>query len=69
MLTVGFGDIVVSNSTEALCLIFIETFSCLIFAYNINCLGNLMHSLQIQDADKRKKTKIFKKLAEQNDLP
>ena len=37
MLTVGFGDIVATNYKEAICLVFIQTFSCMAFAYNI-CL-------------------------------
>lgn len=42
MLTVGFGDISASNYQEAICLIFIETISCMTLAYNINCVGNLI---------------------------
>jgi hypothetical protein len=68
MLTIGFGDITASNHQEALCLIFIETFSCLVFAYNINCIGTLIQHIRIQDAEKSKRSKIFKKLAKQNRL-
>ena len=49
MLTVGFGDIVASNATEAVCLIFIETFSCIVMAYNINCMGAILTSIQPED--------------------
>lgn len=52
MLTVGFGDLVATNWKEALCLIFIETFSCIIFSYNINCVGNLINSLRLQQVEK-----------------
>lgn len=62
MLTVGFGDIVPTNYKEALCLIFIETFSCIALAYNINRVGNLINNIRQQDHDKSKKFKIFKKL-------
>lgn len=46
MLTVGFGDISAVNYKEAICLIFIETISCMILAYNINCVGNLICTLR-----------------------
>lgn len=46
MLTVGFGDFAAVNYKEALCLTLIETVSCLTFAYNINCLGNLINKLK-----------------------
>lgn len=46
MLTVGFGDIVASNSSEAACLIFIETFSCIVMAYNVNCMGAIITSIR-----------------------
>lgn len=39
MLTVGFGDIAATNYQEAICLIFVETFSCMVLAYNISCVG------------------------------
>ena len=42
MLTVGFGDINAANYKEAICLIFIETISCLTLAYNISCIGALL---------------------------
>jgi hypothetical protein len=48
MLTVGFGDLSASNWQEALCLIFIELISCILFTYNINCVGNLFNNLRLQ---------------------
>lgn len=42
MLTVGFGDISASNTTEATMLIFIETLSCITLAYNISCVGSII---------------------------
>lgn len=39
MLTVGFGDISATNVHEALVMIFIETLSCIVLAYNINKVG------------------------------
>jgi len=49
MLTVGFGDITAANFQEAICLVLIETFSCLALAYNINCVGNLITNIKSQD--------------------
>jgi hyperpolarization activated cyclic nucleotide-gated potassium channel 2 len=69
MLTVGFGDIVATTYQEAVCLIFIETFSCLVLAYNINCVGSLISNIRAQDIEKSKNFKIFKKLIIKNSLP
>jgi len=49
MLTVGFGDFYATTYQEAMCLIFIETFSCIALAYNINCVGNLISNIRAQD--------------------
>ena len=46
MLTVGFGDIVPKNSAEALSLIFIETMSCIVLAYNINRVGIVIQKIR-----------------------
>jgi hypothetical protein len=46
MLTVGFGDISAANYKEAICLVLIETISCMALAYNINCLGDLIKELK-----------------------
>jgi hypothetical protein len=69
MLTVGFGDIVATNSSEALCLIFIETFSCIVMAYNINCMGGIIANIRSENSKRSQKFKIFKKLADQNFVP
>lgn len=42
MLTVGFGDLHATNFDEAGILIFVESFSCIIFAYNISAIGNIL---------------------------
>jgi hypothetical protein len=68
MLTVGFGDIVATNYQEALCLVFIETFSCMALAYNINCVGSLISNIRAQDLEKSKKYKIFRSLAQKHDI-
>ena len=49
MLTIGFGDITPSCYQEALIMIFIETISCVILAYNINCVGTLISNIRMQD--------------------
>lgn len=45
MLTVGFGDITPVCTREALTLIFIETLSCVVLAYNINCVGQIIRKI------------------------
>lgn len=69
MLTVGFGDIVASTYQEAICLVFIETVSCLALAYNINCVGALISNIRAQDIEKSRNFKVFKKLILKNNLP
>ena len=66
MLTVGFGDISAANHKEAICIIFIETFSCLIMAYNVNKVGSILTNIRQEDQNRSKKFKIFKKLTDQN---
>ena len=68
MLTVGFGDIVASNYQEAMCLVFIQTFSCMAFAYNINCIGGIIQQIRAKDAERSQKSKIFSKLNDRNGL-
>ena len=58
MLTVGFGDISAQNYYEAIFLVFIETFSCITLAYNINYVGALIGSIRESDEEKKKKLKI-----------
>ena len=62
MLTVGFGDLSASNYKEAICLIFIETFSCIVMAYNINRMGSIISNIRAEDQKRSRKYKIFKKI-------
>ena len=68
MLTVGFGDIVATNYKEAICLVYIQTFSCMAFAYNINCIGGFIQQIRARDAERSQKSKIFSKLNDKNQL-
>ena len=68
MLTVGFGDIHATNYKEATCLIFIESISCLVLAYNINCVGTLISSIRQQDQEKSKTYKTFMGLTKKHDV-
>lgn len=49
-------------------MIFIETISCMVLAYNINCVGSLIANIRSQDIVKSKNMKIFKKLVDKNDI-
>lgn len=68
MLSVGFGDLSASNYQEAICLIFIETFSCIALAYNVNCVGSLINNIRAQDIEKNRKIKILNQLCERNNI-
>jgi hypothetical protein len=49
MLTIGFGDITPNSYQEAYIMIYIQTISCIILAYNINCVGTLISNIRMQD--------------------
>ena len=68
MLTVGFGDVTPANYKEAICVTLIETISCILLAYNINCVGNLISTIRNQDTEKNKKLKIIRRLADENNF-
>ena len=69
MLTVGFGDLSATNTDEALCLIFVEIFSVMCLAYNINWIGTLISNIRAQDIEKSKNFKTFKQLSLKYSLP
>ena len=64
MLTVGFGDIVPTNQNEALCMIFIETMSCIVLAYNINRVGSIISKIRSYDLEKNSNLKVFNQISE-----
>jgi len=68
MLTIGFGDLVASNYQEAACLIFIETFSCIMIAYNVSCVHSIISNIRLLDQQSHKKFKVFKKLTNNNNI-
>ena len=68
MLTIGFGDISPANYKEAVCLTIIETISCILLAYNINCVGNLIHNIRSQDSEKNESLKTMRRLAKENSI-
>ena len=49
MLTVGFGDISAQTHIEALILVFIETFACMIMAYNISEVSKILQHITEMD--------------------
>ena len=68
MFTVGFGDISAVNHREALFVVLIQAFSCIILAYNINCVGTLVSNIRAEDIEKVKKQKILKHLSDKNNI-
>lgn len=68
MLTVGFGDISATTTTEAGALIFIQTFSCIVLAYNINIVGGILKNINSYDEQKEKNIKTFARMRERGDL-
>jgi len=68
MLTIGFGDLVATNYQEATCVSFIETFSCLMIAYNVSCVGSIISNIRSIDQQRCKNFKVFKKLTDNNNI-
>jgi hypothetical protein len=47
MLTVGFGDINATTMTEAIAIIFISMFSCLVLSFNISEINKILHRINL----------------------
>lgn len=45
MMTVGYGDVTPQNELEAVCSILVIVFGCVLYAYNLNCVGILMQEI------------------------
>ena len=68
MFTVGFGDISAVTSTEAAAMIFIETMSCIVLAYNISNVGSIIKEIKSYDEDKERNIKTFARMKEKTNL-
>ena len=68
MLTVGFGDISPSVYQEAIWVTFIQAFSCILLAYNISCIGNLLSEMRAKDIEKTQNLNISRRVAEENNI-
>lgn len=68
MLTVGFGDITPTTREEALCIILIETISCIVLAYNVTCVGSILTKLRSAEIAKTRNMKIFGQIQDRNSL-
>ena len=68
MFTVGFGDLAPTNTNEALFLIFIQAFSCIVLAYNINCIGNIISHIRSYEIEKCRDLKVLKQISEESHI-
>ena len=68
MFTVGFGDISAKTPIEAGALIFIETLSCIVLAYNISKVGSIIKEIKSYDEEKEKNIKTFARMKEKVEL-
>ena len=62
MLTVGFGDLSATTSSEALWMVFIMTISCIILTYNISTVGTILRNISSFDDNQETKMKIFTRM-------
>lgn len=44
--TCGFGDILITNTSEAVVVTLVMTFGCLILSYNISQVASIFYNLQ-----------------------
>ena len=68
ILTIGFGDLHPTNTTEAGLTIFISFFACLFFGYNINCVGNLINAIRQEELAKSDKLRVLDSLVKRNSV-
>jgi hypothetical protein len=57
MVTVGYGDITPSNSTEIIVAIFSILLSCGIFAFSLNKIGSILEEIKSQNRNKNQMLK------------
>lgn len=63
MMTVGFGDFLPSTFKEAAVTSFLELFSCIVLAYNISSIGNIIFAIRASQLEYNRKIAIFKRMA------
>jgi hypothetical protein len=68
MMTVGFGDFLPFTYKEALIVAFVEFFSCIVLAYNITYIGNILSALRASQELYVARLGVFKRMAEQNSI-
>jgi hypothetical protein len=51
MISVGYGDITPKNWIECLFAVFIMFFSGMFYAYNVNCIGNIIANINSRSAN------------------
>jgi len=68
MLSVGYGDIVPTNSLEKIYTIMVMLIGCCMFGYIMNSIGTLVNQIKDKDADFRNELKLLNKHLESKDL-
>lgn len=66
MTTVGFGDITVSNPTEAIVLTLIILLGCLVLSYNIAQVGNILQNFNEIPGQVRSQLSTLRRLVKAN---
>ncbi|KRW99140.1 Cyclic nucleotide-binding protein [Pseudocohnilembus persalinus] len=67
MMTIGYGDIYPNNSAERIYVIFMSLFSCGLFGYSVNKIGNIFSEhLEQENKLKHEKFQIISYLNERN---
>ena len=49
-------------------MIFIEVFSCIILAYNINCIGNIISKIRSFEIDKNRDLKVLDQISDESQI-
>lgn len=67
MMTMGFGDITPIEFRQAICIAFLELFTCIVLAYNISEVGNIITAMRTPSTELHKKIGILRRMNE--DIP
>ena len=69
MNTVGYGDISPQNCAEVLFCIFFVIIGCMMFAYTLNCMGNIFHSLYKKEREFKEELFIINSFMRSKNIP
>ena len=67
--TVGYGDITPQNSAEVIFCIFFVIIGCMMFAYSLNCMGNIFHAIYKKERQLKEELYIINDFMRSKKIP